>query len=126
MPECRIVCMLDSLKSQTYLDLEQSIRKLEVGQKSSVVFLGKVGLGISRENLAGGNFERYFLILDDEDDYDGEFRISPKGRCVSVRFRGSHTEASIYYQKLMSYTQKQGLSINGLSREITLINYGRV
>lgn len=127
MPACRIVWMRDSLKPQSYLDLEQSIRKLEAGQKTSVVFLGKVGLGITVENLTAGRFEQYdmiFLILDDEDDYHGNVQNFPAGRCASVRFRGSHKEAPAYYEQLMSYIKEQGLKINGFSREITLIDNG--
>ena len=96
MPACRIVWMRDSLKPQSYLDLEQSIRKLEAGQKTSVVFLGKVGLGITPENLVTGRLERYdliFLILDPEDDYEGDTQLFPAGNCLSVRFRGSHMQA---------------------------------
>ena len=121
IPACRIVWMRDTL------DLEQPIRRLEAGQKRSVVFLGKVGLGITFENLTAGRFDQYnmiFLILDDEDDYDGSIETCPAGHCVSVRFCGSHSEASAYYEQLMSYIEKRGLHISGFSREITLIDYG--
>lgn len=127
MSPCRIVWMRDSLKPKSYLDLEQSIRKLEAGQKTSVVFLGKVGLGITPEKLEAGCFDSYdmiFLILDDEDEYDGDVENCPAGRCVSVRFRGSHKEAPAYYEQLMAYIKEQGLSIHGFSREITLIDEG--
>lgn len=127
MPACRIVWMRDTLKPKSYLDLEQSIRKLEAGQKASVVFLGKVGLGITLESLTIGRFDCYdliFLILDDEDDYDGNVEVFPAGRCVSIRFRGSHQEASAYYEQLMAYIKERGLCINGFSREITLIDNG--
>ncbi|MCM1148943.1 MAG: MerR family transcriptional regulator [Butyricicoccus sp.] len=127
MPACRIVGMRDSLKPQNYLDLEQPIRKLAAGQKTPVVFLGKVGLGIAPENLTAGRFDRYdmiFLILDDEDDHDGKAELCPAGRCVSLSFRGSHTEAQEHYKQLMAYIRAQGLRINGFSREVTLIDYG--
>ena len=127
MPACRIVWMRDSLKPQSYLDLEQSIRKLEAGQKTSVVFLGKVGLGITPENLVTGRLERYdliFLILDPEDDYEGDTQLFPAGNCLSVRFRGSHMQAPSQYEKLLSYIQENNLQISGFSREITLIDNG--
>ena len=127
MPECRIVWMRDSLKPHSYIDLEQSIRKLEAGQKTPMVFLGKVGLGITPENLAAGRFERYdmiFLILDEEDDYEGNVEVFPAGQCVSIQFCGSHKEATAYYELLLSYIRKHGLRINGFSREITLIDNG--
>lgn len=35
----------------SYLDLEAPIRQLEGEQKDALVFLGKIGVGISREHL---------------------------------------------------------------------------
>lgn len=127
MPACRIVWMGDVLRPQNYLDLEHPIRKLEAGQKNSVVFLGKVGLGMSIESLSAGRFDQYdmiFLMLDDEDEYEGEVENCPAGKCVSICFRGSHREASVYYEQLMDYIKSHGLRIVGTSREITLIDYG--
>ena len=127
IPPCRIVWMREALKPKGYLDLERFIRRLDAGQKQSVVFLGKVGLGITAENLMAGHFEQYdliFLILDDEDNYVGTVETYPAGRCVSVRFRGSHSEAPVYYKQVMAYIRKNRLLISGFSREITLIDYG--
>ena len=45
----------------TYLDLEYAIRKLEENQKESMVFLGKVGVGIPKEKL--GNQMCYHTFL---------------------------------------------------------------
>lgn len=49
-------------------DLETSILKLGQGQKSTAVFLGKVGAGISKERLIAEQYDQYnivFLVLDD-------------------------------------------------------------
>lgn len=127
VPPCRIVWMREALSPKGYLDLERPIRRLEAGQNQSVVFLGKVGLGITEENLFAGRFEQYdliFLILDNEDNYVGSVETYPAGRCVSVRFRGSHSEAPTYYEQVMAYIKENGLLISGFSREITLIDYG--
>lgn len=126
-PACRLVWMRDSLKPRSWLDLENPIRKLAAGQKNSVVFLGKVGVGISRENLAAGRFDQYdyiFLLLDDEDAYEGSIETFQAARCAAVRFCGSHGEAPAYYKRLCAYIDGQGLSITGFSREITMIDYG--
>lgn len=126
-PACRIVWMRQALSPKSYLDLENPIRRLEEGQETPVAFLGKVGVGISRKNLLSGNFGQYdliFLILDDEDKYTGNVESFPAERCVSVRFRGSHTEAPAYYKKLIAYIGRHGLTITGFSREITMIDYG--
>ena len=47
----RIAWIRNNLSINSYLDLETSIRQLEKQQKDAVVFLGKVGVGIAKEQL---------------------------------------------------------------------------
>ena len=99
----RLEQLRDSLHSKTYLDLENSIRKLVENQKESPVFMGKIGIGISREQLLKRSFQDYdriFLFLDQEERYDGETETFPRQTCVTIHFCGSHREAPAYYQKL--------------------------
>lgn len=103
------------------------IRRLDGKHREPVVFLGKVGVGISEQNLKAGNFSEYdtvFLLLDDEDEYDGETTLLPETDCVGIRFCGSHAEAGEYYRKLVDFIEKNNMSIAGFSSEITLIDYG--
>lgn len=126
-PPGRIAWMRDSLAPRTYLDLEGPIRKLSNGQKVPVVFLGKVGVGISKDRLEEENFNCYefvFLLLDDEDDYQGNVENFPTETCVTVRFCGSHAEAPEYYKQLLRYIKEHKLKIAGFSREMTMIDYG--
>lgn len=127
IPAGRIVWIRDSLKLNSYLDLEYSIQKLQKNQKEPLAFLGKVGVGISKENLEQGNFQNYervFLMLDEEDQYEGEIESLPVEQCVTVRFCGSHVEAAEQYEKLMQYIRRNDYQIVGFSREITLVDYG--
>lgn len=127
IPSCRIVPAEDSLKIKGFLDIEAPIKRLDKSQREAVVFLGKVGVGISAENLNSGNFEQYdvvFLLLDDEDIFDGETTLLEEATCACIRFRGSHAEAPEQYKKLMDYISEHNLKIKGFSREITLIDYG--
>lgn len=127
IPPCKIVWIKDSLSPKSYLDLEYAIRKLEKNQKESVVFLGKVGIGISKENLLNGEFKQYssvFLILDEEDDYKGEIEECKEEECVCICFCGGHGQAEEYYQKLMDYIKENKMKICGFSKEITMIDYG--
>lgn len=124
---CRIVWMSGSLTIEGSWDLETPIRKLDREQSEAVVFLGKIGVGISVENLNNRRFDNYngiFLIVEDEDRAEGETIELPETDCVSVRFHGSHAEASEQYEKLLSYIVQHGLKIDGFSREITMIDYG--
>lgn len=124
---CRIVWMSASLKIRGFLDMEVPIRKLEQEQAEAVVFLGKVGVGISTENLCNNRFDSYdgiFLILDEEDYFEGEIIELSETLCVSIRFHGSHAEAPEQYRKLLSYVNEHKLEICDFSREITMIDYG--
>ena len=127
LPSCRIVWVDAPLKIDGSLDMEVPIRKLDQSDAEAVVFLGKVGLGISVEHLQQSKVNRYdsiFLILDQEDIYTGETITLPKALCVRLRFRGSHIEAPAHYEKLLDYIKKEQIQIVGFSREITLIDYG--
>ena len=70
------------------------------------------------------DYDRIFLLLDQEDRYDGETETFPRQTCVTIRFCGSHREAPTYYQKLLAYIEEKNLYITGFSRETTLIDYG--
>lgn len=126
IPPERIVQVREKLELGTYLGLEGSIRRFQENQDKILVFLGKVGVGISEDNLKRGKYEydRAFLILDDEDEYHGEVETITEQRCITVRFRGSHNEAPEYYGKLMEYIENNHLEVADFAREITLIDNG--
>lgn len=127
VPPRRIAWIRHTLSVKTYLDLEVSIRQLEKSQKDAVVFLGKVGVGISEEHLRAEQYETYdrvFLILDAEDTYGGEIIEVPENTSVSVRYRGSHNEAAEQYKKLQAFIAEHKFQIAGFSSEITMIDYG--
>lgn len=124
---CRVVWVKDSLKIQGVLDIEEPLKKLEEQQAEALIFLGKVGVGISKEHLTARNFGQYdgvFLMLDEEDTFSGDTDTLPETLCVSIRFRGSHMEAAEQYGKLMDYVEEHKLTVSGFSREITMIDYG--
>ena len=124
---CRIVWAKDALRIENFLDMEAPIRRLEQSQQEAVVFLGKVGLGISKEHLQEKKFSPYdgiFLMLDEEDRFEGETQILPETLCARIRFRGSHPQAAGAYEKLLAFLREKKLTITGFSREITLIDFG--
>ena len=126
-PPCRIAREHDSLSIQNFLDMESPVLRLEKAQREPVIFLGKVGLGISAEHLESGEVERYdsvFLILDEEDRYAGETEEIPAERCAVIRFRGYHNESARHCRRLLEYIRKHKLQIAGFSKEITYIDYG--
>lgn len=126
-PACRIAWIRDSPTLDSYLGLEYSIRRLEERQDDPMVFLGKVGVGVSAENLEQGRYDDYglvFLLLDDEDEYRGETVELPETKCVRVRFGGSYGDAPERYRAIMRYIGERGLEVAGFSREIALIDEG--
>ena len=124
-PALRIVCRQETVEFHSYLWLERSIRKLEQNQKVPLSYIGKVGVGIPQERLLAGETARYelvFVVLDDEDEYDGEVLTLPEGLCAVVRFRGSHENVAGHYAALLRYFREHQLKPAGFSREITLID----
>lgn len=127
LPQMNIVWVKNTVQYHSYLDLEHSIRQLEKNQKESMAFLGKVGVGISKENLELQKFDYsdfVFILLDEEDEYQGDTDILPESLYVSVRFCGSRQQSPIYYQKLLEYIQEHHMTIHGFSLEMTLIDEG--
>lgn len=125
--ERRITWIHNPLSIASYLDLEVPIRQLESKQKDAFVFLGKIGVGISRENLIAQTYQKYdlvFLLLDPEDEFEGDVEKIPPETCVTLRFCGSHADASAQYEKLGAFINDHNLEIAGFSKEITLIDYG--
>lgn len=85
--------------------LEWQIRQLQKGQHETFVFLGNLGIGISAERLAAGDFNGYdkvFLLLDDTDDYQGDVETRSAAHCLTISFRGTHGQAAPRYEQLCS------------------------
>jgi len=123
----RIAWIESTLSIESYFDLESSIRRLEQDQRDTVVFLGKVGVGIAKEKLLKGQYDKYdmvFLLLDKEDVYSGPIEELPEETCVTLRFCGSHMSSAVQYEKMADFISEHQLRITGFSKEITMIDYG--
>ena len=108
-------------------DIEYPIRLLEKNAEQAAVFLGKVGLSISKLNMKNGEFDQYdhiFLLLDPEEKYNGDTITVKDGLHAVIRFNGTHKEAADYYRMLMDFIGNEGFVVSGDSLEITLIDYG--
>ena len=125
--ERRLALINKKLAPKNYLDLEHSIREIEKTEKTPVSFLGKVGVGISENNLNEHRYKTYdmvFIILDDEDSFKGSTILLLAESCVTIRFRGGHENAPRYYEMLIKYIENNKYIISGFSKEITMIDYG--
>lgn len=91
------------------------------------VFLGKIGISIAASDLKDNRCDRYssvFMILEEEDQIAASDIIFPAREYLRIRFRGSHLNASQYYNKLFAYMKKQHYELADDSIEISLIDYG--
>lgn len=125
LPAFRDVIVRDLVRWNSYLFLEPSIRQIELDQDVPVSFLGKVGVGVSEENLISEKYDSYdlvFLTLDKEDEYEGDTVMIPSHDYARVRFNGSHGRAPEYYEKLLLFIKENNLEVCGSSREVTLID----
>lgn len=125
-PKMNIVMIKEKVELHVFVDMEKHIRKLDTFSTESNIFLGKVGVGVSKEQLQNNNFNEYdsvFLILDKEDSSTSSIPLS-KSKCVRIRYCGTHLDARKYYKKLIEYIQKKHYEIINFSREISMIDYG--
>lgn len=126
-PKLNYIYLKNHLKPKSYLDLETSILQLKKEQKQSVVFLGNVGVGLSKEHFTQQQYEFYdyvFILLNSEDQSFQKAEIIPASTTLSIQFQGNHTNAIPSYQKLYAYMQEYQWIPNGFVREITLIDEG--
>lgn len=122
--------MLAILKKEISIadDLEHPIRELE--QKNSldsVMFLGKVGVSISYENLKKGSFDKFsaiFVVIEPEDNCVENTVCLPGGNYLVLRFHGTHKDAEPSYIKMLRYMDQKGYIPAGDSLEFALIDYG--
>lgn len=108
-------------------DLEIPIRRLSRSQPEAVAWIGKIGLGISKDRLMQGDVSSYdfvFLVLDDSDRRMGGEVVLPESRTLTICFHGTHIHAAPAYRKLFSYMKENHLKPAGFAREITLVDQG--
>ncbi len=126
-PFVRLAWIKYDLPTDPGIEIDNPLKQIETDQEEALIFLGKAGLSISQEKLVKGCFDSYdgvFILLDDEDNYDGPvIRIYPQ-RCLKISFRGLHKDAEPYYRKLMDYMKANEMEPAGFSREITLVDQG--
>lgn len=115
--------MIVQLKEEifSFYDLELSLRELNRQfQGSASIFIGKVGLTLSKERLERENFFEYnsiFLILEEveKSSIDDVNSVSslPSGEYACIYFRGGHESAPQYVKKLEKYIKENKLHIKG-------------
>ncbi|MET3291543.1 UNVERIFIED_CONTAM: effector-binding domain-containing protein [Brevibacillus sp. OAP136] len=128
LPERTIVRLKQNIHKTD--NIEMSIRLLENSTNmKATIFLGKVGLSISLDNLRQRTFDQYdslFVIVENESCRMTEAteKILPQGTYATIRFTGTHADAAPYYERLLDYMEEKGYVVTDDAIEITLIDYG--
>lgn len=107
-------------------ELEISLRKLENKLNSGCsIFIGKVGLTLSLENINKNKFQEYnsIFILKEEKTFDNELvKTFPQGQYACIYYRGNHNQSPRYYKIILEYLKKERYEIIGDAIERTIIN----
>lgn len=109
-------------------DLEHPIRELElVNGLNSIMFLGKVGVSIARENLLKSDFESFssiFVLIEPDDECGECSSIIEEGDYLIERFHGIHKDSQPVYRHLFDYMKEKDYELAGDSLEFALIDSG--
>ena len=126
MPERRVVTLAENFSPNA--DLEPLIRDLTSKSRlHDAVFLGKVGVSVSRDDLLAHRFHRLsgvFIAIEEADAHEGKSSVVPSGPFACIRFRGTHADAAGPYRKLVDFIEHGNHAVSGNSLEITLIDAG--
>ena len=126
--ERRVVRLAESFAPTA--DLEPLIRDLSKRSNlNDAIFLGKVGVSVSREDLEAHSFGRLssvFIVVERADSHVGSVERITGGPYACIRFHGTHGDAAQHYARLVNFIEESGLVLAGDSVETTLIDAGRI
>ncbi|RWR10068.1 MerR family transcriptional regulator [Siminovitchia fortis] len=119
IPERKIIQLKETISS--IFELELSLRKLKQQyQHLASIFIGKVGLTISKNHFQRDSFLEYssiFLILEEVEKsklIEGmDFTTLDEGTYASIFFRGGHGDAPPYFKILNDFIKKNNYKVKG-------------
>lgn len=126
LPGRNVAMLAESFSPST--DLEPLLRHLSyTANLNDAIFLGKVGVSVSAEDLLARTFERLsgiFIIVEEADAHGGELARIEGGTFACIRFQGVHADAAKRYGRLIDFIAQEGYAVAGASLEVTLIDAG--
>lgn len=124
IPKRKIISLRERICSEPKLEL--SLRKLEnLSQKTASIFIGKVGLTVSIDNLKKMKFDEYnsiFILLEEEISSVCLEEILQEAEYASIYYRGDHSDSPKYYNMILEFLKRKGYEIIGDSVERTIID----
>lgn len=120
-----ILCIREQICNRP--ELEMSLKRLEKTTKvKTALFIGRVGVSITQQNLEERNFTIYNAIsIFPEEVIDQEHSLItlPKGEYACIYCRNIFFDSMEYYEKLLDYIDAQGYVIAGDSVERLIIDH---
>ncbi len=121
--ERRIYRLMERFSTEEELELH--LRRLDNAlNQQGLIFIGKVGLTVSIDNLREHRFQEYnsiFILHEGEGDHE-LMHILPAGEYATIYYHGNHQASTPYYERLMESIAEQGYAIAGDAIERTIIN----
>ncbi|CAJ1181970.1 MerR family transcriptional regulator [Companilactobacillus nantensis] len=125
VPEMAVIYLDEDYRPNDDIEFPIATLRQKFGVDKNI-FLGKVALTISQNNLLNNRFDSYnglLLIMEPGDDWAATDTLNA-GKYVRLRFHGTHDTAFEEYPIMIDYCQKHNFQINGPAVETALIDYG--
>lgn len=123
-PKRAVLSLHEPLYSESEWDI--ALSKLVQGTKSKpALFIGKVGLTVSQNNLSRRKFDEYnsiFIIWEDMNETPSQLQYLAAGLYACISYHGNHSVSANYYEKLLAFIAANNYQIAGDSIERTIIN----
>ena len=124
LPLRMIVSLHEPISSE--YEWELALRRLvEKTNGNPMLFIGRVGLTVSQENLRINKFDEYnsvFILWEEPLDEMQMVSYLRKGDYACIYYRGNHSVSKEYYDRLLQFIDDTGYEIEGDSIERTVIN----
>lgn len=124
LPVRAIVSLHEPIYSE--YEWELALRRLAAKTNGNpALFIGRVGLTVSRENLHDKKFDEYnsvFILWEETIDEAQAISYLQEGDYACIHYRGNHSESKKHYDTLMRFIEEVGYEIEGDSIERTVIN----
>jgi DNA-binding transcriptional MerR regulator len=114
-----IVLLRDQI--HTNAEIELALRELTRGGAADNIFIGNVGLTLSREDLLAGRYDTFNSVF--MTTTDAGTATLPAGQYVQITYNGNHQDNAPAYTTAMTFIAAHHLSVSGDAIERTIIDH---